>query len=72
MCRPRRNSRISGRASIHCCVEHLDPGGPGQVAVLVVRAFGQQQVHFLQRIEQREGVRMDSGVRVLAIEHGGP
>ena len=48
--------------------QHLDPRGRDQVAELVVLPFGEDQVHFLQRVQHRERVRLDRRVVVLLEE----
>ena len=68
MTRVGRNSLSSGRASSHCCMQHLVARGPGQVAVLVVAPLGQQQVDVAEAVEHREGVRDDRRVVVLLVE----
>ena len=45
--------------------QHFDARRRGQVAELVVRTLRQDQVHFLQRIQHREGVGLDRRVVVL-------
>ena len=68
MVRPARNSRISGRARSPLLHEHLDARRRGQVAELVVRAFREQQVHLLERVQHGEGVGDDRRVVVLLVE----
>ena len=68
MIRPPRNSRISGPGQQPLHDQHLGPGRGRQVAELVVRALGEDQVRLPQGVQQREAVGDDGGVVVLLEE----